>query len=101
MSHQVSKKDKIKRYNMVMDEQKWISYSLNKEMIGKHYECILEKYNQDDDTFVGRTYAFAPDDIDGEVIITNNKHYDKNIIGTFKKVLITSAMFYDLLAEFA
>ena len=100
MSHQVSKKDKIKRYNMVMDEQKWISYSLNKEMIGKHYECILEKYNQDDDTFVGRTYAFAPDDIDGEVIIYNDHKYNESEVGTIKNIVITDATFYDLIGEF-
>ena len=62
--------------------------------------CIIEKYNSIDNTFSGRTYAFAPDDIDGEVIIENNKGYTADIIGQIMKIKVIDADFYDLKAEF-
>ena len=100
MKPQVSEKVKKARLNALMDKQRWISLSLNKAQIGFTYDCIIEKYNEEDNTFSGRTYAFAPDDIDGEVIIENNKNYKEDIIGKFLKVEITDADFYDLKARF-
>ena len=100
MKPQVSEKVKKARLNALMDKQRWISLSLNKAQIGFTYDCIIEKYNEEDNTFSGRTYAFAPDDIDGEVIIENNKDYKEDIIGKFLKVEITDADFYDLKAKF-
>lgn len=99
MSGQVSEKVKKERLNILMDKQRWISFSLNKEMIGKTYDCIIEKYDEEEDKFYGRTYAFAPDDIDGMVIIDNNHKYDNNIISSFKKIEIIDADFYDLKAK--
>ena len=100
MKPQVSEKVKKERLNILMDKQRWISLSLNKEFIGKTDDCIIEKYDSADDTFSGRTYAFAPDDIDGEVLIENNKGYSADIIGQIMKVKITDADFYDLKAKF-
>ena len=100
MTMQVSEKIKRQRLNMLMDKQRWISLSLNKGFVGKVEDCIIEKYNEVDNTFSGRTYAFAPDDIDGEVIIENNKNYNIDIIGHILKVEIVDADFYDLKARF-
>ena len=100
MKPQVSERVKKERLNILMDKQRWISLSLNKEFIGRKDDCIIEKYNSEDDTFSGRTYAFAPDDIDGEVIIENNKGYNEDIIGKIMKIEITDADFYDLKAKF-
>ncbi len=99
MGSQVSEKVKKERLNILMDKQKWLSLSQNKKMVGKTYDCIIESYDEIEDKFIGRTYAFAPDDIDGEVIITNNG-YKKDIIGKMMKVEIVDSMFYDLLARF-
>ena len=100
MNNQVPNRVKQARLSKLLDKQKWISLSLNKEMIGKEYNCIIESYNADENKFYGRTYAFAPDDIDGAVIISNNKNYNEEIIGSMVKVKITEADFYDLCAEF-
>ena len=100
MSGQVSAKNKQARLTKLLDKQKWISLSLNKEMLNKTYDCIIESYNKEENKFYGRTYAFAPDDIDGMVIIDNNKNYNEDIISTFKKVRIKDVDFYDLNAEF-
>ena len=100
MKSQVSAKVKKERLNTLMDKQRWISLSLNKEFVGKEYDCIIEKYDEKANVFYGRTYAFAPDDIDGMVIISNNKGYNSEIIGKIMKISVTDADFYDLKAEF-
>lgn len=100
MKPQVSEKVKKERLNILMDKQRWISLSLNRDFLGKVDDCIIEKYNSIDNTFSGRTYAFAPDDIDGEVIIENNKSYTADIIGKIMKIKVIDADFYDLKAEF-
>jgi len=96
MNSQVSKKLKNERLSEVLDTQRWISLNKNKEFIGKEYDCLVEKYDEDNDKFVGRTYAFAPDDIDGGVLID----FDENIIlGDINRVEIYDADFYDVYAR--
>ena len=99
MTGQVSEKIKKERLNILMDKQRWISFALNREMINKTYDCVIEKYDEEEDKFYGRTYAFAPDDIDGMVIIDNKGKFKQDIISSFKKVKIVDADFYDLKAE--
>ena len=91
MNHQVSKKIKKERYNKLMETQKEISLELNQQMVGQVYDCLIESY--DDGMYNGRTYAFAPDDIDGAVYVRSDK--DLNI-GDVVKVKITEATYYDL-----
>jgi len=65
-------------------------------MIGKEYDCIIERYDEETNKFYGRTYAFAPDDIDGSVIIDFSEDI---IIGDINKVYVYDADFYDLFAK--
>lgn len=95
---QVPEKIKKNRLNILMDKQRWISLSLNKQMINRVYDCIIESYDSELDKYYGRTYAFAPDDIDGEVIISNDGK--EHNIGEMIKVKITDVDFYDLFGEF-
>lgn len=95
---QVPEKIKKNRLNILMDKQRWISLALNKKMINRVYDCIIESYDSELDKYYGRTYAFAPDDIDGEVIISNDGK--KHVIGEMVKVKITDVDFYDLFGEF-
>ena len=94
---QVSEKTKKNRLNILMDKQRWVSLSLNKQMIGKVYDCIIESYDEETDKYYGRTYAFAPDDIDGEVIISNDGQMHK--VSDIVKVKITDVDFYDVFGE--
>lgn len=96
MSNQVSKKIKNQRLSEILDTQKWVSLSKNREMIGKEYDCIIERYDEETNKFYGRTYAFAPDDIDGSVIIDFSEDI---IIGDINKVYVYDADFYDLFAK--
>ena len=95
---QVSEKVKKARLNALMDKQRWISLSLNKNKIGRVYDCIIESYDRETDKYYGRTYAFAPDDIDGEVIIANDGK--KHEISEMVKVKIVDVDFYDWFGEF-
>lgn len=96
MSNQVSKKIKNQRLSEILDTQKWVSLSKNREMIGKEYDCIIERYDEETNKFYGRTYAFAPDDIDGSVIIDFSEDI---IIGDINRVYVYDADFYDLFAK--
>ena len=96
MTGQVAKKVKEERLNELMETQKWISLKLNERYIGKTYKTVIESYDEENDYYNGRNYMFAPDDIDGAVII---KSKEKLEIGKFYDVLITDADFYDLYGE--
>ena len=96
MTGQVAKKVKEERLNELMETQKWISLKLNERYIGKTYKTIIESYDEENDYYTGRNYMFAPDDIDGGVII---KSKEKLMIGAFYEVEITEADFYDLYGE--
>ena len=96
MSGQVSKKDKERRYEILMETQKWISLKLNERYIGNTYETIIEDYDSENGYYSGRNYMFAPDDIDGAVIIRSDKELE---IGKLYNVKIIDVDFYDLYGE--
>ena len=96
MPNQVPKKIKNKRLSEILETQRWVSLTKNKEFIGKQYDCIIERYDEETNKFYGRTYAFAPDDIDGAVIVDYNENV---IINEINKVEIYEADFYDLFAK--
>ena len=73
MSCQVSSKIKQQRLDKLMDVQRWISLNQNKKYLNKTYDCVIESYDEETKKYYGRTYMFAPDDIDGGVIIDTNK----------------------------
>ena len=96
MNNQVSKRVKNERLSEILEVQKWVSLNVNKQYIGNVYECIIERYDEETNKFYGRSYAFAPDDIDGAIIID----FDENIIlGDINKIVIYDADFYDLFGK--
>ena len=90
---QVSKKKKIKRYNQLMDEQKWISLKKNEEFIGKVLRCIIEDYDDEQDLYTARSYLQAPDDIDGALFIQSDELLK---IGGVYDCIINEVDFYDM-----
>lgn len=93
---QVEEEIKERRYNEIMKLQERISYSLSKEKIGQEFKVIVEGYDSKLKYYTGRSYAFAPDDVDGIIYIkTNNTLKDGDIIN----VRITSNMTHDLIGE--
>lgn len=91
MRGQVSEKVKTERLKKLMRLQARISRELNKSMIGKTLEVLVERAVHGG--FVGRSYMDAPE-IDGSVFIKTNKSLKP---GEIVKVGITSAKTYDLI----
>lgn len=95
MKPQISKRDKIKRYNMIMKLQKEISLNKNSERVGKVYRTLVQGVAEDGIFYHGRTYAEAPG-IDGEVYFTSQGPLE---IGTFVNVRMLNSDEYDLIGE--
>jgi len=95
LKDQVDDKVKQERKDALMNEQKRISYELNKALIGKEFKAIVTKLLNNHEAEV-RCAFNSPDDIDGSVILQNvSAHKEGDII----QIKITAAFVYDLLAE--
>jgi ribosomal protein S12 methylthiotransferase len=94
-ARQVTGKVKRERFDAVMELQKEISTGVSKEFLGRTLDVLIdERSGEARDTWIGRTYADAPD-IDGEVHASG-----KGIkAGDFCRVRITDTMEYDLVGE--
>ena len=94
--NQIEEEVKERRYQEIMKLQEKISYELSKEKIGTVQKVIVEGYDSNLNYLTGRSYAFAPDDVDGLIYIkTNKEHKDGDIIN----VRIVSNMVHDLIGE--
>lgn len=92
----ISEEEKNRRYNQIMDIQAQISLKLNRQKIGHIYDVLIENYNEDEMMYEGRSYAFAPDDIDGTIFIAA---HDELNPGDVVKVKILDADQYTLTGE--
>ena len=90
----VKEKVKKERADAVMKIQQEISYKLNQEKIGKTYNVLFDR--KENDYFVGRTEFDSPD-VDNEVLIDASKHYVKT--GEFVMIKIIEATEFDLYGE--
>lgn len=96
---QISEEVKSERLKDIFKVQKHISLECNKKRIGHEYEVIVENVSDDDEYFVCRSYAEAPD-VDGRIYIKiDEKSADKVIVGEYAKVKIIDCNDYDLFAE--
>src|SRR3989339_1433196 len=86
---QIPEKVKELSFHKLMALQNQISKGLNKKLIGKTFEVLIEKIGKN--FCIGRTYMDAPD-IDGSV-----KIFNPNLkLGRFVKAKIVKASAYDL-----
>lgn len=91
MKNQVRKDVKERRRDKIMSLQREISLELNQKYIGKTLEVLVEEDNEDG-TYIGRTFMDAPD-IDNAVIFTTDMTLYP---GQFVNVCIDDAFDYDL-----
>lgn len=98
MEQTVSEDEKQERLDQLMKLQSEISYQNNQKMIGKTIEVLVEGKDGISNRYVGRGKMHAPDDVDGIVVFTSEKHLD---LGSFVSVLIHDADEYDLYGELA
>ena len=96
MNNQVSQKVKEKRLDEIMELQKWISLKQNKKYLNKIYDVVIESYDYDNYCYVGRGYMYAPDDIDGSIMIRADRELE---ISKQYKCKITDVDFFDMYAE--
>jgi ribosomal protein S12 methylthiotransferase len=95
IANQVEEEVKLRRQEIIMDEQSRIADESNQKMIGKTIEVLCEGYDRLAECYFGRSYADAPD-IDGKVFFTATK---KPRTGSFVNVKITEVFDYDLTGE--
>ena len=90
----ISNKVKQERADVLMHLQETISQTKNEELIGKTLKVIIDR--KEGEYLVGRTEYDSPE-VDNEVLISEAA--TKNLIGQFKKVLITGAETFDLFGK--
>ena len=96
MTCQVPQNVKQRRLDEIMEMQKWISLSQNKRYIDNVYDCIIESYDDVNDYYYARGYMYAPDDIDGSIIIKSSKKLE---LYKSYKCKIVDVDFFDIFGE--
>ena len=86
MDNQVDEKIAKAREKEIMQIQKRISLSLNKNRINEIHDVLIEDF--DGNNYYGRSYLYAPDAEDGYFIIKSQKNL---IIGEYVKVKIINS----------
>lgn len=88
--------DEIKegRAQILMEVQREIANNKNSNYIGQELSVLIDRYDSENDVFIGRTQFDAPE-IDGEVFVSNIKAK----IGDIVKVKITHSYDFDLVGE--
>ena len=71
MGNQIDNETKMRRKEMIESIQEEISLERNKQFIGKHLPVIIDYYDENKNTFVGRTIYDAPE-IDNIVYVKGN-----------------------------
>lgn len=94
MEGKVSEKTKVKRYNEIMEVQEQIALSYNNMRVGKKYLVIVEEFDEEMLMYKTRSYAEAPDDVDGYIYVPGELE-----IGSFVNVKIVAVYEYDLIGE--
>ena len=97
MDEQVPERVKRRRYRELMEAAREGSLLRNREQVGREMTVLVEsrpaRAGDEQGVFVGRSYRDAPE-VDGLVICKGTARP-----GEMKRVRVTGAMAYDLLAE--
>jgi len=86
---------KLRRGEIIMQDQLEIVTLKNNERIGKTYKVLVEDYDGYTDSYSGRTYMDAPE-IDGTISFTTNNRYEP---GDFAEVVVIGVNDYDLIGK--
>lgn len=84
------------RKDEIMMIQQEISKELNKQLVGKTFDVIIDNYDFSKKEYLARSYAYAPDDADGYIYVKSDKQLN---IGDIYKVEITDYFTYELKAK--
>jgi ribosomal protein S12 methylthiotransferase len=95
MENQVSPKTKKSRLDKIMNLQKEISYMINKALVGKTFDVIIEEVLDDKENYLGRSFRDSPD-IDGNISV-EGKHGLK--VGDIVQAKVYDCSEYDLVSK--
>ena len=84
------------RYIKIMELQSKIIENKNKKLIGKKFKVIIDDFDFDTQKYISRSYAYAPDDVDGCIYLDASIPL---ILGEFYTVEIINASIYDLFGK--
>ncbi len=95
MDNQVEEDVKLRRGEIIMQDQLEIVTLKNQQKIGNRYKVIVEDYDGYTDSYKGRTYMDAPE-IDGNIVFTTGGEYE---VGEFAEVEVIGVNDYDLIGR--
>ena len=95
MENQVDEDIKLRRGEIIMQDQLEIVTLKNQEKIGKTFRVLVEDYDGYSDSYKGRTYMDAPE-IDGCISFTTGNNYE---VGDFADVTVIGENDYDLIGK--
>lgn len=95
MKNQVSEELKSDRQAEIMELQQEISLEKGYDKVGRELLVMIEGKVADENAYVGRTYADAPN-VDGYIFVNTAEEL---MSGDFAKVRVTGALEYDLIGE--
>ncbi len=96
--NQISEEIKLKRQEILMEQQNLILERKCNSLPGKNVLVLIDGFDETKGCLFGRSYMDLPD-VDVRIMLEHEA--DKNLIGTFKKVQITSYDGYDLYGKIA
>ena len=92
---QINEETKLSRRDELMELQQEISEDLNKKMVGRETDVLIEGYVPGENVFIGRGYGDAPE-VDGYLFVNTEERLET---GDFVRVRITGSDAYDLTSE--
>lgn len=96
--NQISEEIKLKRQEILMEQQNLILERKCNSLPGKNVLALIDGFDETKGCLFGRSYMDLPD-VDIRIVLEHES--DKNLIGTFKKMQITSYDGYDLYGKIA
>lgn len=93
---QIDDEIKTKRYIEVVKTQEKIALECSKKHKGTTHKTLVTGYDYKKNMYIGRSYAFAPDDVDGVIYFTSTKKLEN---GDIVDVLIENYFTHDLLGK--
>ena len=94
MKPQIREEIAKQRYDKIMQLQSTIIENKNKDLIGNKYKVLIDDFDFDTQRYISRSYAYAPDDVDGCIYIDTSIPL---ILGEIYTVEIKDADVYDLI----
>lgn len=96
MEETVSEEEKLRRKNEILAVQQEIGIALLQERVGREYEVLIESKDPLTGMYIGRSYEFAPDNVDGNIRFRSDKDHEQ---GGFTHVRITKVSGQNLIGE--